>query len=217
MQTCKNNLSTQFDQHSALSIGRLIACIIVGAIVTFVLFVIMHALIAQKDTAVPIDEPLVFVSSILDLQEEKTIIRPKPKPLPKVEIKPITPLEMPLEPSGAESFANAITLPPIATEKQVFAVGPVDQQPRPIIRFTPKYPVPAAAKGIEGFVSLSFAVSASGEVVDIRVIESEPRNTFDRAATQALRKWRYQPKIVNGTPVRMLGLSVRLDFSLGDN
>ena len=124
---------------------------------------------------------------------------------------------MPVEPDNKLGFSTAIQIPSIAALKLAVNMGAVDQQPSPRIRVDPRYPASAASHGIEGFVRLSFGVSVSGEVVDIQIIDSEPRNTFDRAAKQALRKWRYQPKIVGGSAVGMDGLQVQLDFSLANN
>lgn len=219
MQNIENNQNAAFN-HIALgnlSIARLSASAVVGGIITFALFAAMHALIDQGNVRPAIEKPIVIVSSILDIPEEKLILRPTIKPLPKITPRPITRVELPLDPSGTSSFSEAIEIPSVGTEKLSFEIGAVNQQPRPIVRFTPKYPVPAASKGLEGFVSLSFGVSPIGEVVDIKIIEAQPRNTFERAAKQALRKWRYQPKMENGSAVGMDGLQVRLDFNLTNN
>src|SRR5262249_35021209 len=57
----------------------------------------------------------------------------------------------------------------------------------------PRYPQDAATKGIEGWVDVSFGVSGSGDVVDARVDDAQPRRQFDRAALTAVRQWKYQP------------------------
>jgi protein TonB len=219
MQNIENKQTATFN-HLALgnlSIARLSISVVAGGIITFALFAAMHALIDQGNVRPPPEKPIVLVSSILDIPEEKLIVRPTIKPLPEITLQPVTRVELPQDPSGTSSFSEAIEIPSIGTEKLAFVIGAVDQQPRPIVRFNPKYPGPAASDGIEGFVSLSFGVSTSGEVVDIKIVETEPKNTFERAAKQALRKWRYQPKMVNGSPVGMDGLQVRLDFSLANN
>jgi protein TonB len=46
------------------------------------------------------------------------------------------------------------------------------------------------------------------------VTASDPRSVFDDAALQAVRKWRYNPKIENGAPVERPGVTVRIDFEL---
>ena len=219
MHTKENTQTATFNSIAIgnLSIPRLSACIIAGGIVTFGLFVLMHALInPENDRTLP-TEPVVVVSSILDIPEEKTIKRIAPLPMRKAELKPIAQIETPDEPSSKINFSNEVQIPTIARLKLAVNMGGVDQQPSPRFRVDPRYPTSAASSGIEGFVKLSFGVSVSGEVVNIRVIESQPRNTFDRVAKQALRKWRYQPKMVGGSAVGMDGLQVQLDFSLANN
>ena len=39
-------------------------------------------------------------------------------------------------------------------------------------------------------------------------------NVFDRAAVQAVRKWKYNPKIVDGKAVERSGMKIRLDFEM---
>lgn len=216
MHTTNTSEYAQFNQLALgkLSIMRLSGSVVVGGIITFFLFVAMHSLINQENKTPIVEGPIVQVSSVLDIPEEKIIVRPKPKPLPEIKQKPITPTEIPKTPSNKTNFTNIIQIPAISSEKLIVELAAVDQQPRPIVRVDPRYPVPALSAGTEGFVSLSFGVSASGEVVNIKITDSHPRNTFDRSAKQALRKWRYQPKMVSGSPVGMEGLAVRLDFTL---
>jgi protein TonB len=216
MQAIQTSSNIAFKQlpTSPSTFVRIGVSIVAGGIITVGLFAAMQSLIEQDDKRPVIEAPIIIISPILDLQEEITNVRPKIKPLPEMKIQPIRSAEIPIEPSDNKGFANVISLPTVASEKLDFNINAVDQQPRAIVRIDPRYPAQAANNGVEGFVQLSFGVSASGEVVDIDVIESEPKRVFDNAAKQALRKWRYQPKMVSGTPVSMGGLQVRLDFTL---
>jgi periplasmic protein TonB len=67
----------------------------------------------------------------------------------------------------------------------------------------PDYPEGALAQHIAGSVLLQFTVDVTGETRDIRVLEANPPGVFDRAATNAIRRWRYAPMIVNGTAVQV--------------
>lgn len=216
MHTIENTSNVGFGQIdiAKTSLLRIVASLIVGAIVTFALFAGMQALIKQDGQRTVEVTPIKVFSSILDIPEEKVIQITRLKPPPVMQEAPTTPIEMPLEPSSNTGFTNVIKIPGIETGIVDFNVQAIDQQPRPIVRIDPRYPAVAANNGIEGFVRLSFSVSGSGEVTDVNVIESEPRRVFDKAAKQALRKWRYQPKMVSGSPVGMDGLQVRLDFTL---
>jgi len=77
----------------------------------------------------------------------------------------------------------------------------------PITRETPAYPYGALARGVEGSVLLEYTVDERGRVVAPRVIHATPPGVFDRAALNALSRWRYEP---NGSaPTTM---KVRLTF-----
>jgi protein TonB len=67
----------------------------------------------------------------------------------------------------------------------------------------PDYPESALSQKIAGSVLVQFTVDVNGETRDIRVLEANPPGVFDRAATNAIRRWRYNPPLVNGTPVQV--------------
>jgi protein TonB len=55
-------------------------------------------------------------------------------------------------------------------------------------------------------------VKADGSTGDIVVTNSNPRKTFDAAAVNAVREWRYQPVVRDGKAVDQRA-SVRIRFS----
>jgi protein TonB len=63
-----------------------------------------------------------------------------------------------------------------------------------------EYPRQALMSGIEGWVDLDFTISVDGIPGDISVRNSRPRRTFDRAAIEALRQWRFEPLVRDGIP-----------------
>jgi len=75
----------------------------------------------------------------------------------------------------------------------------------------PVYPLLAKATGTEGRVILEATIDASGTVRDVRVLRSDP--LFDRAAIDAVSRWRYTPTRLNGVAVPIL-LTVTVTFAL---
>jgi TonB family protein len=61
------------------------------------------------------------------------------------------------------------------------------------------YPADALREGISGFVAVEFTVDKNGKVQDPKVVRSVPK--LDRAALNAVRKWRYAPLVVDGARV----------------
>lgn len=92
--------------------------------------------------------------------------------------------------------------------------GGVDRDAVPQVRIQPDYPVSARQKGIEGWVDVQFSVGSDGSVRNPVVVGAEPRTIFDSAALQAVRGWKYSPKIKDGKPVERSGLRVRIRFNL---
>ena len=68
-------------------------------------------------------------------------------------------------------------------------------------RVQPKYPLRAINRHIEGYVKVAFTISTSGSAINPVVIKSDPPDIFDDASLQAIQKWKFKQKIVNGRPV----------------
>jgi TonB family protein len=78
---------------------------------------------------------------------------------------------------------------------------------------SPDYPQTALTQRISGVVTLQYTVDVHGVTRDIHVIEATPSGVFDQAAISAVRRWRYEPMLVNGTAVEV-PVSTRMRFEL---
>jgi protein TonB len=65
----------------------------------------------------------------------------------------------------------------------------------------PRYPTTAVRANQEGWVEVAFTITPEGTVDDVKVLDAEPRHVFDRAATEAVSRWKYQPATQDGSPV----------------
>ena len=79
----------------------------------------------------------------------------------------------------------------------------------------PNYPARARERGTEGWVDLEFTVSKDGTTRDAVVRAAEPTGTFDRAALDAVKRWRYEPRVVAGNVVEQR-VETRLRFRLSE-
>ena len=77
----------------------------------------------------------------------------------------------------------------------------------------PRYPTAAMRANQEGWVELSFTITPSGDVSDVKVIDAQPRHVFDRSAIDAVSRWKYQPATQDGTPVASTKRQ-RIEFKL---
>jgi len=78
----------------------------------------------------------------------------------------------------------------------------------------PRYPPNALRSGQEGWVDLDFTVNAEGNVANVRVTDSQPRRVFDRAATDAVNQWKFNPAVKDGAPAAV-SMHRRIEFKLG--
>ncbi len=95
-----------------------------------------------------------------------------------------------------------------------FGSGGADRDAVPLVRVEPQYPMRAEQRGIEGWVEMMFTITAAGTVKDVVVTASHPGTVFDRAATRAVQKWKYSPKVEDGVPIERRGIRQRLKFQL---
>ncbi len=118
--------------------------------------------------------------------------------------------------AGGDSMAAIATLVEGHARQMgnIGGAGGADRDAVPLVRIEPDYPMQARQRGQEGWVVLEFTISTAGTVKDVEVVASEPGTVFDRAAVQAVRKWKYNPKVVGGKPVERPGVKVRLDFEM---
>jgi TonB family protein len=79
----------------------------------------------------------------------------------------------------------------------------------------PAYPVRAASRGTEGWVEVEFTVASDGSTRDAVVLDASPKGVFDDAVLNAVRHWRYEPRIVAGKPADQR-VKARLRFTLAD-
>ena len=75
------------------------------------------------------------------------------------------------------------------------------------------YPADALRKNIEGWVELSYVVSAEGKVAQVKVLNSNPAGVFDAAATKTISRVRYKPMMQGGKPIAV-STKLRIAFRM---
>ncbi len=92
--------------------------------------------------------------------------------------------------------------------------GGGDSDVVPLVRVDPEYPPRARQRRIEGWVDIEFTIGTAGTVHDAKVIGAHPSTVFEQSALRAVRRWRYNPKVVDGRAVAQPGVQVRIRFDL---
>ncbi len=190
----------------------------ISFVITAALFFAMQTLIANSDSAMT--EPakgnvLDFVRLKKDQVVEKKQRKPKKPPKPK---EPPPPMVSPQQNTAEQSHTSGLDFSAdIAADLDLgkgLSLGASDGEYLPIVKVSPVYPRRALSRGIEGYVIVEFVVTKSGTVREPKVMEAEPEGIFDRAAMDAALKFKYKPRVVNGTAVEVAGVQNKISFQI---
>jgi len=91
----------------------------------------------------------------------------------------------------------------------------MDSDVIPVMQIPPNYPRKAKQAHIEGYVKLSVVIRPDGTVSHAKVIESKPGRLFDKAAINAMYRWKFRPKMVDGKAVSQKAIQV-IEFKLSE-
>jgi len=123
----------------------------------------------------------------------------------------------------AETVEVVAKAPPVAAEqgKQAVAaprvphrirVGGNVEKAKLISQVKPVYPEDLREKGIQGLVLMNAVISMKGDILSLQVT-NQPDPELAKAATEAVRQWKYRPTTLNGVPVEVV-TTIAVDFRL---
>jgi protein TonB len=198
-------------------LGRYAFSILVGSAVTLSLLFIMQVLIASGEEALskPRERHLLeFVRIRRNENVNAEDVTPDKPPKPP-EVPPEVP---PQDLDNIDPNAPTINIPPPSVAQNIDIGGPggmniAEGDYLPIVRVAPVYPARAQSRGLEGYVDMSFTVTATGTVIDPIVVFSTS-GLFERAASRAVLKFKYKPRVVDGIPVNVPGVKTRITFKM---
>jgi protein TonB len=200
-------------------IGRYVISIVTGVVVTLTLLFVMQLLIATGKGALtkPRERAqldFVRVKRNENINTQEIIPDKPPKP-------PETPPETPpqdMDNIDPDTPTIDVARPTIMGGTDIGGPGRMniaEGDYLPIVRVAPVYPSRALSRGLEGFVDMSFTVTITGSVINPIVLQSTS-SMFERAATRAVVKFKYKPRVVDGIPVEVPGVKTRITFELQD-
>jgi len=146
-----------------------------------------------------------FVSLVVGGREEQSWLTRSDKPRVSMQTCQVcrdnaaapAPVLTPREPAAAVASARAAEP---ARETEIVR----------LLAVNPQYP--SSVSGVEGFVEVSFTVTALGRVENAIVTSAEPKGVFEQAALAAISRWRYSAD--EGREA--VALSHRFDFRTQD-
>ena len=83
----------------------------------------------------------------------------------------------------------------------------------PIVKVAPIYPNRALSRGIEGYCIIEFVVTRNGTTANGKIVECTS-SLFANASLKAGAKFKYKPRVINGTPIDVPGVQHKITFEL---
>jgi len=184
---------------------RVGVAVLLGLFTTFVLFWIMQALVGVEAEITEGGPP----TSVEFVRLRRDNAPPPPDREPPKRVKPEQPPPPPqmnitqrINPNEATAdMSSLVDVAEAAAEATELGSGGGDTSSAPLVRVEPDYPPRAQQRGIEGWVEVEFTITSIGTVEDPKVLRANPPGIFEQSTLRAVRRWRYNPQVVNGRPV----------------
>ena len=115
---------------------------------------------------------------------------------------------------GGTGTSVAIPPPQQPAAKRILRVGSNLKAPRQILSVQPEYPELARQAHVWGAVVVAAVIDERGNVVRAHALSGHP--LLIPAALKAVLQWKYEPTLLNGTPVAV-EMEVTVHFNLGSS
>ena len=200
------------------AVNRYTFVVVAAVLVNVVMFTAIEYMVGNRRIRLT-DTTDFDISNFIRVTEQSRDVRSRRDP--EAPQKPANEMQQDLQ--RLSNLANSggvagldISMPDIDLQVDVGGTIQIARELTPLVRIPPEYPMSARAKRTEGYVILRFTVTETGSVANPEVLRSEPPRVFDRAATRAVLRWKYQPQIVDGKPTSVVSFT-RINFQMLDD
>lgn len=210
--TSNPSLVSRFRQLGpAARLGLIAGCAFAVGFLLFVLAVLSRPNPSAGDVLAPANTPLVVVSSGLPVPEADGPDSASGIELPDEEMLQQIALQRAAEQAAEQADPWTLTSP--ETEQPAIAALAPDAPARVTHAPAPAYPGSAMRRRESGEVLLHLQVGSNGRLRNVEILRSSGSRALDRAATQAVRRWRFEPARRNGAAVDGT-LQIPIQFTL---
>ncbi|MGE3747037.1 MAG: energy transducer TonB [Sphingomonadaceae bacterium] len=120
---------------------------------------------------------------------------------------PVPIVKTPSPPPQLVTVPNPPPPPPVVTPPAPATPISVSDLGAKIVDIVPpRYPLECRRKKQQGTVLLMVVLNADGTVANVRVSQTSGHRPLDKAALEAVRRWRWSPTVRDGEPVMVQGL-----------
>lgn len=205
-----------------MQLSKFLLCGAAGSIVTAGLGLFMVNLIH-------VDYEAKSAAQVLDftihppLEEVDFAEQPSNIPIWNDDIEIPPPLER-IQPEQATQPSEEL----VNVDAQLYEFEPPDLGPRehisivverpnpvPLIRFPGIMPDKALRDGLSGHCNMIFSVNAVGTTFDVKA-KNCTNSMFESASIKAAKKFKYSPRLENGLPVEMHGVTTKITYRMLD-
>lgn len=189
---------------SSMPPRRLLIAIVLGALaIGLLIFLLIWGVERHRNKRFYTADPNAATSS----EGQVEIFQPLPAPMagengPLAQIEPQTddaptPVKIiePARPAPPTTPASTAPQPAAASSRATASSAPV-----PISQVSPRYPREALRSGTGGLVRVAVDVGPDGVPTSVSLAEGSGSRALDRAALDAVRRWRFTPATQNGQP-----------------
>ena len=194
---------------------RILLAGFISVFTTFAILWVMQILIATGEDSITKKNDLRFVDFVRVKKDESLdtkTAKPK-KPPEQEEPPPDTPQQL----DDIDTSAETVNIGSVDTGAGVGAgIGGFNAgegEYLPIVKVAPIYPNRALSRGIEGWCIIEYTVTRNGTTSGAKVVECTS-SLFANASVKATGKFKYKPRVINGTPIDVPGVQHKITFEL---
>ncbi len=188
---------------------------VIASFITVTLFLVMAYLITPRGAVPESVEENLSIEITRPKRDENSKRRERALPdRPKRE-RPPTPPNIQQSRPAISSSASAVSV--FLPENNMGFDGGIpnaDRRATPLVRIPPQYPESQLRKGREGWVLVEFTITPTGRTENVVVVDADPKRVFNNAVLRAIKRWKYQPKLVGGKAVAQHNMREVIRFEL---
>lgn len=167
------------------------------------------------------DADRIHMLDFVRLKRAETVERKdrKPERPPVNDVPEAPPMNQSSNTSGQTLAVSAPTNMGIGLDigRGGLGLGTGDGEYLPIVKVAPIYPRRALERRITGECLVTYTVTTAGTVRDVQVVEDACTDPiFARPSVEAALRFKYKPRVIDGTPVEVLGVYNMFFFDFED-
>lgn len=112
------------------------------------------------------------------------------------------------------NVANAAPAAAVNLNISASGMSSGDGEYLPIVKVAPIYPRRAQTRGITGYCIVEYTVTTTGAIRDPQPVDCQPAGIFERASVKAALKFKYKPRVVDGSPIEVAGVQNKFTYEL---